>query len=170
MYDCYLSLGSNLGERTDYIDVAIEMLRGLERTAVMKKSSVYETSPVGVKTEKPFLNCVVKLSTALSAMELMDEIHFIERALGRKPAPPGEEPADRTIDIDIILYGKYTIVTPELVIPHPRATERLFVLVPLYEIAPALAINGKAVKDWIEDVQRIDPTQQVRRLDATPAK
>jgi len=165
MYDCFLSLGSNLGKRQDYIDVAIEMLRGLERTAVIKKSSVFETSPVGTNTDKWFLNCVVKISTALSALELLEEIQFIERALGRKPEPPGEESPDRTIDIDIILYGKYTIVTPELTVPHPRATQRLFVLVPLYEIEPNLYISGKPVKQWIEEVQRNDPDQQVRRMD-----
>lgn len=166
MYDCYLSLGSNLGKREDYIEVAIEMLRGLPRTAVFKRSSFYETTPVGIKTDKLFLNCVVRISTALSAVELLEEIQFIERALGRKPAPPGEEPADRTIDIDIILYGKYTIVTPELTVPHPRATERLFVLIPLYELAPDLSLNGKPIKDWIEEIQRNDPSQKVRRLDS----
>ena len=164
MYDCFLSLGSNLGERQDYIDVAIEMLRGLAHTAVVKKSSIFETSPVGINTDKRFLNCVVKISTTLSAVKLFEEIQFIERALGKKPAPPGEESPDRTIDIDIILYGNYTIVTPELVIPHPRATERLFVLVPLYEIAPDLYISGRSVKDWIEEVRRNDPGQEVRRL------
>ncbi len=168
MYDCYLSLGSNLGERKSYIETAIEMLRALPRTAVTKKSSLYETSPVGMKTQNSFLNCVVKLSTVLSAIQLLEEIKKIEYYLGRRDRNEIKEklPEDRTIDIDIIMYGKYTVVSAELVVPHPRAKERLFVLIPMGEIAPGIKLEGKAIEEWIEEVKRNNPEQEVQRVDS----
>lgn len=143
----YLSLGSNMGDRKGYLRRAVEMLGRLPGTRVTAQSSVIETPPWG-KTDQPaFLNMAVALETTLSPEELLDHIQSIERALGRQRA---EHWGPRTLDIDILVYEGESRSTPTLHLPHPYLTERTFVLEPLAEIAPELVINGKTVREWLE--------------------
>jgi 2-amino-4-hydroxy-6-hydroxymethyldihydropteridine diphosphokinase len=133
MNQVLLSLGSNLGDRKKILGRAIDLL---EKNAgfCVAISSVYETEPWGCQHEVNFYNQVVKLNTALSPFELLDQIHGIEKLCGRKPSIIKYAP--RTLDIDILFYEDYVLTVNDLVLPHPQMHMRRFVLVPLAEIAP----------------------------------
>jgi 2-amino-4-hydroxy-6-hydroxymethyldihydropteridine diphosphokinase len=132
MTGIYLSLGSNIGERAENIARAIALLPA-HGVRVVRKSSSYETEPVEFLAQGWFLNCVVEVETDLAPGELMRALLTIERAMGReRVAPKGP----RIIDMDILLFGPLVVREKDLEIPHPRMTERRFVLVPLAEIAP----------------------------------
>jgi 2-amino-4-hydroxy-6-hydroxymethyldihydropteridine diphosphokinase len=130
----YLSLGSNIGDRAGHIARALEAL-GAAGVQVTRQSSLYRTEPVAAPPQAWFLNCAVEAETVLLPLPLLDAVRRIERALGRRRMAVR---GPRTVDIDILLYGRSCIRTRALEIPHPRMTERRFVLVPLAEIAPAL--------------------------------
>ncbi|MCU0236696.1 MAG: 2-amino-4-hydroxy-6-hydroxymethyldihydropteridine diphosphokinase [Acidobacteria bacterium] len=130
----YLGLGSNLGERLCHIEAAIAFLQGCGR--VLKRSSVYETTPVGMPGAGLFLNMVLTLESQLAPLELLARCREHEAAQGRDLNDSHYK--DRPIDIDILLAGDLALATPELTVPHPRMCERGFVLVPLFEIAPKL--------------------------------
>ncbi len=144
MKSVYLALGPNMGDRAGNIARAIAALAEHD-VRVKRQSSLYETEPVDVRGGGWFLNCVVEAETELMPRQLMQALLAIERSLGRQrrrtaegaaevSAPAQKEP--RTIDMDILLFGTSVVSAPELEIPHPRMTERRFVLVSLAEIAP----------------------------------
>jgi 2-amino-4-hydroxy-6-hydroxymethyldihydropteridine diphosphokinase len=132
MKTVYLGLGSNVGERTENLQAAIDGLHsaGLRITRL---SSVYETEPQGRRNQRWFLNLVAEAETDLFPRQLLARIAKIERQLGRRRML---ENGPRTIDIDILFFGNFTIRSPELTIPHPRFAERRFVLAPMVELAP----------------------------------
>lgn len=135
MKKVYLGLGSNMGHREDFLNRSIDLI--IEKCGeIVMRSSVYETGPVGFKSDTSFLNMVILLETELRPAELMKEILRIEAELGRVRSGPGY--SSRTIDIDILLYGDEVIDETDVRVPHPRMTERKFVLTPLNEIAPDL--------------------------------
>lgn len=127
-----LSLGSNLGSRTDNIKNAIHLLESRNVLENLKISSFYETEPVGYKEQPNFINVAVIGETNLSPENLLDACKSIEQSLGRQNRPKWHE---REIDLDIILYDSKIIDTEGLKIPHPQLTQRRFVLVPANEIA-----------------------------------
>ncbi len=127
----YLSLGSNVGDRGSNLRAAILRLKELGR--VDGVSSFYETEPVEVTDQPWFINCAVKLLTTRKPEELLAGVLAIERSMGRERTRPK---GPRLIDIDILLYDQQVIAQPGLMIPHPGLRERMFVLVPLAEIAP----------------------------------
>ena len=129
----YLGLGTNLGDKQKNLNDAIRML-GNQVGEVEKVSSVIETEPEGFKSDNMFLNAVVKVRTALSPFEILDITQDVEKSLGRKEKSSNGIYHDRVIDIDILLYDDINISTPRLVIPHPRMTQREFVMTPLAEI------------------------------------
>jgi len=131
----YLSLGSNIEDRVQYLSSAIKKLKNNSDITILKQSRIYETEPWPKKDQTWFLNQVVKVETSLSPSELLDVIQKIEIKLGRKSK---NDLADRTIDIDILLYGNKIIDLPELRIPHKYMNDRQFVLIPLVEIEPGL--------------------------------
>lgn len=128
----YLGLGSNMGDRKENLDKALDILG--QRLRMAEVSPVYETEPVGSPGQRYFLNMVVKTYTRLAPDELLMLVKGIERKMGRQPGRSGPRP----IDIDILFYGDQVVNTPELTVPHPRLAKRAFVLVPLAEIASHL--------------------------------
>lgn len=131
--EVFLSLGSNLGDRSKNLESAISLI-GSRAGDVTAVSSFIETKPVGFKSENRFVNCAVRIVTALDPFELLRITQQIERELGRTTKSVGGVYSDRTIDIDILLYGNAVIDTPELKIPHPQMRKRDFVMRPLKEI------------------------------------
>jgi 2-amino-4-hydroxy-6-hydroxymethyldihydropteridine diphosphokinase len=130
---CFIGLGSNLGDRQRHIEDAIERLRNVPGVAVVRVSSLIETTPVGGPPQGNYLNGVVEIETTLWPRKLLKRLQEIENALGRVRA---ERWGPRTIDLDILLCGDEIVREPELTIPHPLMHERAFVLRPLAEIAP----------------------------------
>ena len=138
----YLGLGANLGDARQTLKDAVVCLAQQHTITVLAKSSLYRTAPVDAGGDD-YYNCVVKLDTTLPVRHLLALCHKIELHFGR------ERPfrnAPRTLDLDILLFGDYSIEEPDLIVPHPRLVERAFVLVPLVEIDPALTIpqHGRA--------------------------
>ncbi len=130
----YLGLGSNLGDRISYLNEAVDILNSHEHITVIKVSSFYETDPVGYEEQGKFMNCVALCETELSPHALLDFIQGVENTLKRVRTIRW---GPRTIDVDILMYGDLKLWDePRLLIPHPRMTEREFVLAPLAEIAP----------------------------------
>ena len=132
MATIYLSLGSNKGDRVQYIARAMEAL-GAFGVKVTRKSDLYETEPVETSSKSWFLNCVMEAETDLLPPQLMHTLLDIERALGRRRRVPR---GPRFIDVDILLYEDRVVSSEQLEIPHPRMAGRRFVLVPFAEIAP----------------------------------
>jgi 2-amino-4-hydroxy-6-hydroxymethyldihydropteridine diphosphokinase len=143
-----LSLGSNLGRREDLLLGGVGSLARSGALRLDALSSLYETSPVGIATNRLFVNAVLVARSALSAAELLAACRAAEREAGR---PAGGASRDRTLDVDIVFYGDEVIDEPGLAIPHPRHAERLFVLVPLAEISPSFRVppSGKGIADLL---------------------
>lgn len=157
-----LSIGSNLGDRAGRLQGAVAALEDTPEVTVVSISSVYETEPLGDVPEgsKKFLNAVVLLDTTLTVHTLLDRALAIEDAFGRERSEPG---APRTLDVDIIVVGERIANDDDLTLPHPRAHERGFVLVPWLEIDPEGEIPGQGfIADLIADV---DTSGVVKRDD-----
>ena len=135
-----IALGSNLGNPKENLDLALALLR--EATEVKKVSSYYITRPVGYEEQPDFVNAVCIIETELPAMELLNMLHGIEKAMGRERTIKW---GPRTLDLDIVQYGSMLSSADELTLPHPRAHERKFVLEPWHEIEPdgILLTHGK---------------------------
>jgi 2-amino-4-hydroxy-6-hydroxymethyldihydropteridine diphosphokinase len=146
-----LSLGSNLGERHGKLQGAVSALEDTPEVTVVAISSVYETDPVdAVEGSGKFLNAVVLIDTTLTVHTLLDRALAIEDAFGRERSEPG---APRTLDVDLIVVGPRVADDESLKLPHPRAHERGFVLVPWLEIDPEGEIPGRGfVADLLEGV------------------
>jgi 2-amino-4-hydroxy-6-hydroxymethyldihydropteridine diphosphokinase len=155
----YLSLGSNVGDREANLLAAIAALppAGVQ---VKQPSSIYETEPVDYLDQPWFLNCVVEADTELAPQGLLQVLRSIEAQLGNKK---DFAKGPRKIDLDILLYGKETIATPDLQVPHPRMLQRRFVLTPLAEIAPNLQHPSWPATATIL-LARLTDTSKVRRL------
>lgn len=146
----YVGLGSNLGDRKRNICRALEMLHDSPLVEVVRSSPILETEPEGVKDQPWFLNCVAELWTIAQPLELVRLCHEIELKLGRERTVRW---GPRTVDVDVLLFGHKIISTGELVVPHPRLKERLFVLIPLYTLRPDLVLpTGESVADLIKNL------------------
>jgi 2-amino-4-hydroxy-6-hydroxymethyldihydropteridine diphosphokinase len=141
----FLSLGSNLGDRQSRLNEALNRLE-TGGVHVVSRSSIHETDPQDFLDQPRFLNMAVEVETDLTPRELLAAIQKIESEMGRQRTIPK---GPRTIDIDILFYANQTTSVPGLEIPHPRLTERHFVLDPLSEIAPDLRhpVTGKTVRE-----------------------
>ncbi len=151
MATVYLSLGSNLGEREEYLREAVRRLDEAPELTLTGVSSVYETEPVGKLEQPPFLNLVLRLETELAPHALLILCQEVEAALGRVRQ---ERWGPRVIDIDILLYGRERLNEPDLVIPHPEMPARAFVLVPLGELEPG--VRGPEGEPVVADLARLD--------------
>ena len=149
MVEAYIALGSNVGNREENISKAFEILKG--KVTFLKTSSIYETKPMYMENQGLFLNCAVKVETALKPKELLNFLKIAEKRLGRQNAPRN---GPRIIDLDILFYGNQIINDDKIVIPHPKIQEREFVLVPLVEIDPNLIhpIYQKTVSELLKEL------------------
>jgi 2-amino-4-hydroxy-6-hydroxymethyldihydropteridine diphosphokinase len=130
----YVGLGSNLQHPRLQVSEALEELALLPQSRLTVRSSLYRTQPLGPAGQADYINAVAAISTGLSAQALLEALQALENRHGRVRTDVRWGP--RTLDLDLLLYGDAVIDTPGLQVPHPRMTERAFVLVPLAEIAP----------------------------------
>ena len=142
----YVGLGSNLGDREALIRRAAELI------GARRLSTVIETEPWGHVNQPRFLNAAAEVETPLTPRQLLVFLLDVERRLGRERIGPRWGP--RTIDLDLLLYGEDTVEEPDLVVPHPRLTEREFALRPLAELVPSLKIPGNGtVQEALAGIQ-----------------
>ena len=148
----HIGVGSNVGDRAKFCRRAIDELRHNPSIEVDAVSSLYETSPVGGPPQRSFVNLVCQTTVELEARGLLEACKNIEQHLGREPNDIKWGP--RVVDLDILTFGDDKIVEPDLEIPHPRMTQRRFVLVPLLEIDPGASDPwGRRYADWIEEAE-----------------
>lgn len=150
---CAIALGSNLGNSRATLENALKTLNQTPDITVIAHSSWYKTVPIG-PAQPDYLNGCAILAVQLTSQELLKTLLSIEDQFGRIRQ---ERWGPRTLDLDLLLFGDLILDTPELQIPHPRITERAFVLVPLAEIAP----------DWIEPVSGQAITQLLEKVDCS---
>ena len=156
----YLSLGSNIGNRQEYIESAIELVGKREGIKILKKSGLYETSPVGYVEQDLFLNAVIKIETDFSAREILKIINKIENELDRKREIRW---GPRTIDIDILIFSDKKINETDLIIPHKEMLNRLFVLVPLIEIYDGEYFEKEKITERIGELVEVG-NQKIKKL------
>lgn len=156
----YLSLGSNIGNRQEYIESAIELVGKTEGIKILKKSGLYETSPVGYVEQDLFLNAVIKIETDFSAREILKIINKIENELDRKREIRW---GPRTIDIDILIFSDKKINETDLIIPHKEMLNRLFVLVPLIEIYDGEYFEKEKIIERIGELVEVG-NQKIEKL------
>lgn len=157
----YLSIGSNIGDRLANLTQAVNLLKSDSAVRINAVSSVYETQPWGNLDQANFYNIAVSITTTLEPEALLSVLHEIEQAGHRQRL---QHWGPRTIDLDIVYWGSRRINTPDLVVPHPRAQERNFVLLPVQEIAGddsevlgqvESALRQKRDTSWIKKVEGI---------------
>jgi 2-amino-4-hydroxy-6-hydroxymethyldihydropteridine diphosphokinase len=134
MATCYIGVGSNIGDRQKFIDSSIADIKNIRGVKVTRASSIYETLPVSDIPQGRYLNGVIEIETDIGPKILLKELNKIEERLGRKRTVKN---SPRTIDLDILYYGDEHIDEEGIIIPHPRITEREFVLKGLRELGRA---------------------------------
>ena len=145
MTRAYLSIGSNLGDRLEYLQHAVDGLAAEPGVTIAGVSAVYETDPVGGPEQPPYLNAVVAVDTTLDAHALLRVAQRLESGAARVRA---ERWGPRTLDVDVLLVGDQTVDSPDLVVPHPRMFERGFVLAPLGDLDPETPLPAPPVTGW----------------------
>ena len=163
----YIGLGSNEGDSKKALNAIIKVLANNENFCMPIVSSFYQTSPVGQLDQNDFINAVIKVDTSFDSANLMKFLLSVEKAAGRQRE--SEKPnGPRIIDCDLLLYGREEINVDDLIVPHPRMMERLFVLEPLVEIAPKAFIPGHGyAKEVFEKLSNANHfgSQKVTKLD-----
>lgn len=157
MATVYLSLGSNLGDRDNYL---AEARRAFEKSfSFVRFSKVYETEPVDLKDQPWFLNQVAEVQTELAPDSLLEWVHALESRHGRQREVPK---GPRTLDVDILLYDDWVLDGADLTLPHPGLTRRRHVLVPLSELAPekwipVVDLSVQEALEQLKDLSQVKP-------------
>lgn len=136
-YRVFIGIGSNLGNRRAYYQKALERIVALPKTRIVKRSSLYESEPLG-ESKNWYLNGVIELETEFPPPQLLNRLQKIEEALGRKRTAETKKWASRKIDLDLLLFDNQIVESRTLKVPHPELHNRRFVLLPLAELAPHL--------------------------------
>ena len=146
----YIALGANLGDPAATVNAAFAALAELPHSTLTARSALYRTAPVGILDQPEFVNAAARITTQLAPEALLDQLLAIEQRFGRIRA---ERNGPRTLDLDILLYDDLVIETPRLTLPHPRLHLRAFVLYPLADLAPDLALPGRgSLAAWLPAV------------------
>jgi len=155
----FVGVGSNLGDREFLIRKAVESMRDLPRTIVIRVSSLYDTDPVGEVDQPAFLNAAVWLETTLEPRELLWQLLLIEKRMGRVRS---QRWGPRPIDLDLLFYAEDSVNEPDLTIPHPEAHRRAFVLLPLSELDPDFVhpTTGESIRKMLK---KVPPNPPVRK-------
>jgi 2-amino-4-hydroxy-6-hydroxymethyldihydropteridine diphosphokinase len=148
-----IALGGNVGEVRAALDRAIARLCDGTEVQLFARSSDYRTPPWGVENQPPFINCAIAVATTLAPQALLARAQAVEAAFGRDRARETRW-GPRTLDIDLIDYDNRMSSSPDLTLPHPRALERAFVLLPLAEIAPERRIGGVRITDALKKLDQ----------------
>jgi 2-amino-4-hydroxy-6-hydroxymethyldihydropteridine diphosphokinase len=127
----FVGLGSNMGDREGHLIHAVRLLHNEDHIAVIQCSNIYETEPIGYVEQPPFLNMVIEVETVLGPQELLARLLFIEQNMGRTRMVRW---GPRNIDLDLLLYDRIKLDSPDLTLPHPQMFHRPFVMIPLQEI------------------------------------
>jgi 2-amino-4-hydroxy-6-hydroxymethyldihydropteridine diphosphokinase len=135
---CYIGIGSNLGDARDNVERAAQRLANIRDTRFIGQSSLFRTAPVDANGDD-YVNAVVRIDTRLTAVQMLQALQAIEQDFGRERP---YQNAPRTLDLDLLLYGSQTVSTDTLTVPHPRLTQRAFVLIPLLQLDPLIVIPG----------------------------
>ena len=161
MKKAYIGVGSNLGNRLQYCEKAIERIREIPGSKLTGNSDWYITEPVGVEGQDWYVNGVAEVETTLSAKDLLEYLFRIEDDLGRVRERRWDS---RTIDLDLLMFGMDKIEEEDLKVPHPRMHLRRFVLIPMVQLAPGLTHPdfGLTMSQLLKDLS--DEGQTVRRI------
>lgn len=145
----YIGIGGNVGDVFASMKSALNLLNDHPQISVNKISKIYKTPPWGIEDQDWFLNACASVETTLTAQELLKICLEVELALKRVREIRW---GPRTIDLDVLVFGKEKIKQDNLQVPHPRMHERAFVLMPMADIAPDLVLNGKTISQWLEAI------------------
>ena len=163
IHSAYIGLGSNIQDPAKQVKLAFNLLSKHPNINLIKKSSIYQSAPVGPQDQPDFLNAVCKITTQLKPIELLETCQQFEKQQGRTTHRRWGE---RSIDYDILLYDNMQQTTEVLTLPHPELLQRLFVLYPLQEIAPTLQLpNGEHINNIIKSL----PPCSVKKIHAIEA-
>lgn len=161
---CFVALGSNVGDREQALRRALQQMDEAQDVTVQRVSRAYETEAVGMDPNAgDFLNAVAELSACRPPRALLEWLMAVEHTLGRN-RPQHTKPSPRTIDLDLLFYGSQIVDESGLRVPHPRLTERRFVLEPLAELAASFVhpVTGRTVQQHLDtcaDTTRVEPTE-----------
>jgi len=176
MTRAYIGFGSNLGNGKELVLSAWRRLAIPGKVVLLKLSSLYVTEAVGLVSQSLFTNAVGEVETDLQPYELLHLLLAVEKEHGRRRDDAALGYQDRTLDLDLLYFGATVDCTPGLTLPHPRLTDRLFVLVPLAEIAPDFQdpVTGRTVKEMVQQLllhiaQGVVPSQCVLQVGASPS-
>lgn len=156
----FIGLGSNVGQRRENIERAIELLGSSPEVAVLQRASWYETEPVGLEEQRWFINTAVEVETELAPRELLRRLKEIEGTIGRRERGRW---GPREVDLDLLLQGDLIIEEETLVLPHPQLHRRRFALEPLCELAPEL-VHPRLGRPFWEFLAELDERKRVIRL------
>lgn len=158
----FIGVGSNLGDRKKNLQKAQETLARISGIHTLCSSGIYETEPVGGPSQGNYYNAVFRIETELSPRQLLDELLSVEKELGRKRSGVKDEP--RVLDLDLLFYDDWIIQEPGLVVPHPRLTNRVFVLRPLMDLEPEWEhpLLGQTIRQIYETLIRSRENQRMQ--------
>lgn len=149
MNKAYLGLGTNMGDRIEYITSACEILSNNENIKIINKSNIYETKAWGYTDQADFLNLCLEIETSLDEYKLLETCQEVEQKLNRERIIRW---GPRTIDVDILFFNDIILDNENLSLPHPRISERAFVLIPLMDLNKNLLIKGKVISEYLNSL------------------